>query len=144
MALKLFLNSKLLYSSSKWNVSIDPILKENPQTQHNGWQRFPSIEAHSGQAPCEILYMHSFFVLFFFLFRVAPAACGSSWARGNSCSGQPPPQPQQHWTWATSATTACEKARFLTHWARPGIEPTSSWTLVGFITSAPQQEHQED
>ena len=28
----------------------------------------------------------------------------------------------------------------LNHWARPGIGPTSSWILVGFIASEPQQE----
>ena len=26
------------------------------------------------------------------------------------------------------------KVRSLTHWGRPGIEPTSSWVLVGFMT----------
>ena len=38
------------------------------------------------------------------------------------------PWPCQHWIWASSATypTAYGNARFLTHWARPGIEPTSS------------------
>ena len=30
-------------------------------------------------------------------------------------------------------TTTLGKARSLTHWARPGIEPTSSWMLVGFV-----------
>ena len=28
----------------------------------------------------------------------------------------------------------------LTHWARPGIEPASSWMLAGFVSTAPQQE----
>ena len=28
----------------------------------------------------------------------------------------------------------------LTHWARPGIEPSSSWILVGFVSAAPQSE----
>ena len=37
-------------------------------------------------------------------------------------------------------TLAHGKARSLTHWARPGIEPTTSWFLVVFITAAPQQE----
>ena len=30
----------------------------------------------------------------------------------------------------------------LTHWAGPGIEPTSSWTLVRFITTEPRWELQ--
>ena len=45
-----------------------------------------------------------------------------------SYSCQPTPQPQPHQIWAASATytTAHGNARSLTHWARPGIEPTSS------------------
>ena len=31
----------------------------------------------------------------------------------------------------------------LTHWARPGIEPASSWILVGFITAEPWWELHE-
>ena len=27
-----------------------------------------------------------------------------------------------------------------THWARPGIEPASSWILVGFISAVPRRE----
>ena len=39
-----------------------------------------------------------------------------------------PTQPQQHQIQAASATyaSACVNARSLTHWVRPGIEPTSS------------------
>ena len=42
----------------------------------------------------------------------------------------------QHQIQATSAvyTTAQGNARSLTHWARPGIEPTSSWIQVKFVT----------
>ena len=52
------------------------------------------------------------------------------------------PQPQQRRIWAASATytTAHDNAGFLTHWARPGIKPTSSWILVGFVTTKPQRE----
>ena len=37
-------------------------------------------------------------------------------------------------------TTAHSNARSLTHRARPGIEPSTSWFLVGFISAAPQWE----
>ena len=37
-------------------------------------------------------------------------------------------------------TTAHVNARSLTHWARPGIEPTTSWFWVGFISAVPQRE----
>ena len=62
-----------------------------------------------------------------------------------SHSPWPMPQPQQCWIRATSATytTATlsgSNTRSLTHWARPGIEPPSSWTLVEFITAEPQWE----
>ena len=48
-------------------------------------------------------------------------------------------QPQQRRIWATSLTytTAHSNAGSLTHWARRGIEPSSSWILVGFITAMP-------
>ena len=59
-----------------------------------------------------------------------------------TCSCGPTPQPQQCQIQATSATytTAHSNTESLTHWAKPGIEPTSSWILVGFVTSEPWQE----
>ena len=30
-------------------------------------------------------------------------------------------------------TTAHSNVGYLTHWVRPGIEPASSWVLVGFV-----------
>ena len=59
-----------------------------------------------------------------------------------SCSFWPTPQPWQHQIQAASATyvTACSKARSLTHWVRPGIEPAVSWMLVGFVFTAPWRE----
>ena len=36
--------------------------------------------------------------------------------------------------------TVHSNARSFTHWSRPGIEATSSWIPVGFVTSVPQQE----
>ena len=37
-------------------------------------------------------------------------------------------------------TTAHGNAGSLTHYVRPGIEPASSWILVGFISAAAQWE----
>ena len=86
------------------------------------------------------LHFHFHFLFFFFffcLFRAAPAACGSSQARG------------QIWAIATATamqnltqTTAHTNARSLIQWVKPGIEPASSWVLVRFVTSKPQQELQ--
>ena len=52
-----------------------------------------------------------------------------------SYSCWPTPQPQQCGIWASSVThtTVHANARSLTHWAMTGIEPESSWILVGFI-----------
>ena len=46
---------------------------------------------------------------------------------------------QQGEIWATSATytTARHNSRSLTRWAKPGIEPASSWFLVGFVVAVP-------
>ena len=59
-----------------------------------------------------------------------------------SCSCRPISQPQQRGIRATSIfyTTAHSNARSLTNWARPGIQPTSSWILFGLISAAPPQE----
>ena len=43
---------------------------------------------------------------------------------------------------SSTYTTAHRNTRSLTHWARPGIDPASSWILVGFISAAPQWELQ--
>ena len=84
------------------------------------------------------------FFSFFFLFRAIRVAHGSSQARG--------------WIGATAASThhshsnsgskpcllstpqLTAKPDHLTHWVRPGIEPSSSWILFGFVSSAPQLE----
>ena len=52
-----------------------------------------------------------------------------------SSSCQPPPQPQRRGIWATSVTftTALGSAGSRTYWARPGIQPASSWILVGLF-----------
>ena len=52
-----------------------------------------------------------------------------------SYSHRPTPEPQQRKIQASSATytTVHGNARSLTHWARKGIEPTTSWLLVRFV-----------
>ena len=77
----------------------------------------------------------SFF--FLLLFRAAAAACGSSQARGpiravaaglhHSHSNA-----RAEHLWPTAELTGS-----LTHWARPGIEPETSWFLVGFVLPSP-------
>ena len=101
----------------------------------------------------ELLLFHSsvyvnfyrFFVLFCFLFflglhpqhtevpRLGVESKLQLWLR---------PQPQQHGIQVASVTytTVHGNAGSLTHLARPGIKPTSSWILVRFISTAPHWE----
>ena len=44
------------------------------------------------------------------------------------------------WELQLLACTGVMAERDLSHWARPGIELTSSRTLVGFVSAVPQQE----
>ena len=66
-------------------------------------------------------------------------ACGSSQARVQS-------ELQLRTTAMPDMNCVCNlhhssgNTRSLTHWAGPGIKPTSSWILVGFITTEPQWE----
>ena len=57
--------------------------------------------------------VHLWFFFFFCLFRASFVAYGGSQARG------------LHHSYSN--------ARSLTHWVKPGIKPTSSWMLVGFV-----------
>ena len=79
----------------------------------------------------------------FFFFLFLPAAYQSSQARSGIRATVP--QPQQLVIQAASATytTAHCNAGSLTRWSRPGIEPTSSWIPVRFVSTPPQQELQE-
>ena len=54
---------------------------------------------------------------------------------------RPMPPSHQCWIQATSATyiTAHGNIGFLTHWARPGIKLVSSWVLIWFISTEPQE-----
>ena len=66
---------------------------------------------------------------------------GSNW----SYCHWPMPEPQQRQTQASSVTytTAQGNAGSLTHWARPGIEATTSRFLVRFLSIVPWWELQE-
>ena len=43
-------------------------------------------------------------------------------------------------SYLSAYNTAHCNARLLTHGVRLGIEPASSWILVGFVSAEPQQE----
>ena len=54
------------------------------------------------------------------------------------------PQPQQLEIRAMSVTytIANSNTESLTHWARPGVEPSTSWLLVRFVSAVPQWKFQ--
>ena len=71
----------------------------------------------------------------------ALVAYGGSQARGpRSYSCWPTPQPHQIQAVSVTYTTAHSNSRSLTHWSRLGIESTTSWFLVGFVSNALQWE----
>ena len=83
-------------------------------------------------------YCAFFFAFFFFcLFRAASMAYGGSQARspiGAIATGLRQSHSNSR-IWAASMiyTTAHGNVGSLNHWARPGIEPATSWFLVGFV-----------
>ena len=78
------------------------------------------------------------------LFRAALSAYGGSLARGliGATGASLRHSPSKCWIQASSVacTTAHGKAESLTHWARPWIQSTTSWFLVGFVSTAPLWE----
>ena len=75
-----------------------------------------------------LFYIYIYFFCLSAFSRAAPMACGGSQARG--LIGPV----------ATGLHQSHGNARSLTHWARPGFEPATSWFLVGFISAAPWWE----
>ena len=98
-----------------------------------------SCIGNGGTNLCNLL--NFIFIFIFLLFRSAPAAYGGSQARGQielqlpACAKDTP-----------DLSCVCDlhysspQAGSLTYWARSGIKTASSWILVGFISTAPQQE----
>ena len=103
--------------------------------------RLKRVPARDFLSDFDFLAHFSFFLSFFFSFvflRASPAACGGSLAWGPFgavAAGLRHSHRQQCQIRTPSATytTAHGNVRSLTHWARPGIEPPSSWFLVGCV-----------
>ena len=76
------------------------------------------------------------FLFFFLLFRAASAAYGSFQARGR-IRAKADGLHHSTATWDPSCVwnlhRSSQQPRSLTHWARPAIEPTSSWILVRLV-----------
>ena len=79
------------------------------------------------------------FVLFCFcIFRAAPVAYGDSQARGLIQAVAARLRHSHSNAGSKPYTTAHSDAGSLTH--RPGMEPETSWFLVGFVSTAPSWE----
>ena len=97
-----------------------------------------------------ILFSQTIFIyLFICLFMATPKAYGGSWARGQIgaatarlCHSHNSARPEPCLRVATY-TTAHSNAGSLTHLARPGIKPASSWILVRFLSTEPWWELQK-
>ena len=90
------------------------------------------------------IFLETLLLLLFCLFRAAPVAYGSSQGRvqiwtiaAGLCHSHGKVESELHLR-PTPQLMATPGS--LTHWARPGIKPTSSWTLVRFVTTEPQCE----
>ena len=81
-----------------------------------------------------------FFLPSFFVLRAAPVAYVSSQV-GVESELQLPASTPATAVWDPSFVCylhhSSRNARSLTHGMRPGIEPASSWILVGFVTTQP-------
>ena len=85
-----------------------------------------------------------FLFLFFGLFRAVPTAYESSQARGQIgtlaailCHRHSNARSEPV---SVTYTTAHSNTGSLTYWAKPGIEPASSWLLVRFVSSRPRRK----
>ena len=80
------------------------------------------------------------FFFFFLLFRAAPKACGGSQAMGPVGATA---ASLHHSHSSTRFERTCDlhhnSWQHLTHCARPGLEPTTSWFLVEFVSTVPTE-----
>ena len=86
-----------------------------------------------------VIFYYDFF-FFFGLFRAASMAYGISQAMGGIRAITANHSHSHAIFQDPIYTTAQGNARFLTHWARPGIEPEPSWIPVRFVIPEPRQE----
>ena len=113
-------------------------------SREEGWHGHPCLNTYICQhyGVCFTQVERFFFkVLYFFLWAI-PAAYGSFQTRGwigavaaglYHSHSNARSKPQLWPTLQVAAMPGCGNAGSFTHWARPGIEPTTSWILVGFI-----------
>ena len=93
-----------------------------------------SLALKIGSGSIKLYCLNSIFSLFLFMylficfFRATLTVCGSSQTRGRIGAT------------AAGLHRSHSNTGSLTHWARPGIEPTSSWILLSLLTTEPWRE----
>ena len=135
-------NKKNLWKIIRWKLFSK--LRKSTAQRITGNQKALKSKSSSWNIPIINKLDELFFVC---IFRFSPWAYGSSYARGGIravAADLHTPQPQQRQIWATAYTTTHSNAGLLTHWARPGMEPSSSWILAGLITPEPRQQLLDD
>ena len=81
--------------------------------------------------------------LFLPFFKATPATYESSWARDQiwtAAAGLYHKMEMADRAASVPYTVVSGNSRSLTHWARSGIEPATSWFLVRFVSGAPGRE----
>ena len=123
---------------------IQPLSQLLPEPQH--WQCPILYQMSLGETPkCPLLIEQNFFFLFFlFLFRATSVSYGGSQARSligaTAAGGHHSHSNSRSEPHLRPNTTAHGNAGSSTHWARPGMEPATSWLLVGLVATAPRWE----
>ena len=101
---------------------------------------FQSVKMEVREEKNRNTYQHSYIFFFFFLLKGRICSISKFPGKGSnqSCSCWPMPLPQPHQcqirATCTTYAAACGNTGSLTHWARPGIKPISSWILVRLLT----------
>ena len=102
------------HTDNSYVPGIPTILKKRGGTERR--KKGQEVRAHTpSQSVADTRFEYKY-ILFFFKAISTPAAYGSSWARGPTGATSVP----------YTTASAFSNAGSLTHWARPGIEPTTS------------------
>ena len=116
--------------------------------RRNSWQPAPALTVHLCANTGVYKWMHThththttfkfffFLLLVFCLFRATPTARGGSQARGpiGAVATRLHQSQMSDPRWLCNPHHGSQQAGSLTHWARPEIEPTTSWFPVRFVS----------
>ena len=125
-----------LFTVSSWECLFPLIIQARVPFYVQPWFR----RVHS-RFPGDSVFI--FFIFYFCLFRDTPSAYGGSQAGGLTqaiAAGLHHSHSNTRSEPHLQATQPQGNARSSIHWARPGIQPVSSWILVTFVSPEPWWE----